>query len=69
MEEREEGGKGLWNSDRDPASSCLPVKIEGERHENDKSSSVNIKSSLAADVRAENFIQPPLTPAPFVCFF
>lgn len=68
MEGREEGGKGLWNCDKDPASSCLGVKIEGERHENDKSSSVNIKSSLVADVCTDNFIQPLLTPAPFVYF-
>lgn len=68
MEGREEGGKGRWNCDRDLASSCLRVKIEGERHENDKSSSVNIKSSLVADVCADYSIQPLLTPAPLSVF-
>ena len=40
-----------WNSDTDPASSCLPVKTPGGKQErNDKTSSINILSTLLADV-------------------
>lgn len=72
MEGREEDRKGPWNCDTDPTSSRLAVKIPGgerERDGNDKTSSVNIKSSLLADVCADNFIQPLQTPATLVCFF
>lgn len=63
--------EGPWNCDTDPTSSCLRVKIPGGergRHQNDKTTSVNIMSSLLADV-CRQFHAAAADSAPFVCFF
>lgn len=40
-----------WNCDTDPASSCLVLETPGGKQErNDKASSINILSTLLADV-------------------
>lgn len=47
----EGGAEEGWNCDTDPASSCLVVETPGGKQErNDKTSSINILSTLLADV-------------------
>lgn len=45
------GAEEGWNCDTDPASSCLVLETPGGKQErNDKTSSINILSTLLADV-------------------
>ena len=58
-----------WNCDTDPASSCLAVKTPGGKQErNDKTSSINILSTLLADVYRQ-FHTATTDSLPFSLFF